>query len=158
MLTINQLFAPKTQVGRFGIEIEVEGQNLPPAIPYFKRVADHSLRGESAEYVFDKPLNLDQVHKAMDAFIFYMNGVKVDDSDRTSVHVHLNVQQWTVKRVFTFFMLYAMFEEFLVKFCGESRENNLFCLRLKDAEGLILTLGRAFKRKRFIQDVASYRT
>ncbi len=39
-----------------------------------------------------------------------------------------------------FASLYLIFEDILVKFCGESREGNFFCLRMKDAEYLLVGL------------------
>lgn len=52
----------------------------------------------------------------------------------------------TNKEVINFVSLYLILEDLLVKFCGEDREGNLFCLRARDAEGLIDALVLAVQK------------
>lgn len=127
--------------GEVGIEIEVEGRNLPHQLRYHWRVeGDGSLRGdESAEYVLKHPVPRDKVDKVLSYWkkVLGEAGSRIDNSERTSVHVHINVQEMTFTQITNFALLYMIMEEALVKFCGPTREGNLFCLRAKDAEYLV---------------------
>lgn len=136
--------------GEVGIEIECEGKNLPKAIPsYWKAIKDGSLRGESMEYILQKPVD----RKSVSNFLKYlnkrlvMNDAEVIDSPRTSVHVHVNVSDLNLIQVYNFALLYLIFEDILTEYAGEGRVGNLFCLRAKDAEDIIdwltLTAGKA---------------
>lgn len=128
--------------GDVGLEIEVEGNKfkkteLPKPWVYHK---DNSLRGEdNAEYIFANPRKFSDVPGDIDALwkMFKDYGSVLDDSNRTSVHVHLNVQDFFLDRFTTFLALYITFEEILTEWCGEHRVGNLFCLRAKDAPAII---------------------
>jgi hypothetical protein len=130
------VFGNTKTTGTFGVEVEVEGVNLPARVDGFHRLRDGSLRGESAEYVFKGPavksLAVSRLRRLYNRY--EREGSVINNSYRCSVHVHVNVQDFTLTQVANMFVLYAMFEEYLVKYCGEHREGNLFCLRLQDAE------------------------
>lgn len=139
------------QKGDVGIEIEVEGKNLlyhdsvPEPWTYHE---DHSLRGqESAEYVLHKPIEFEHVPKALGRLFDKLSdcGAKFDDSNRTSVHVHLNCQGFYLNRLASFMALWFTLEEILTQWCGEHRVGNLFCLRSRDATAIISHLRKFFK-------------
>jgi hypothetical protein len=69
--------------------------------------------------------------------MFDSYGSKLDDSNRTSVHVHLNVGEWHIPRLAAFVALYYIVEDVLTHWCGDHRVGNLFCLRAKDASALV---------------------
>jgi len=120
-----------------GIEIEVEGRNLPRnGITGWTVVEDHSLRGESAEYVFRAPEPRTRVPTRLATLSGHLarEGVEVNQSYRTSVHVHMNVRGWQIKKIYNNIMLYIIFEDILGEMAGKDRIGNLFCLRAKDAE------------------------
>ena len=71
-------------------------------------------------------------------------------SNRTSIHVHVNVSDMEVKEWFTFLFLWVLYEDALIHFCGEERKGNLFCLSSRDAEGLL------FKLEEFARDGQIY--
>lgn len=128
--------------GEVGIEVEVEGNNLPQRIGaggIWKATKDNSLRGESMEYIFNGPKPRDVVDKYVDALfkVFEGTGAVLNESHRTSVHVHLNVSDLRVYDVCNIFTLYSIIEDFLIPFCGPQRKGNLFCLRMKDAQYVI---------------------
>lgn len=152
----------KATSGSVGIEVEVEGNKFPKppgmesthkAVPmegwnFWHYVKDGSLRGsDNAEYVLGKPIEFEEVPAAVAELTDKLKeyGSKLDDSNRTSVHVHLNVQQFHMNRLTAFIALYLCFEEVLTEWCGDHRVGNLFCLRGKDAPGALT------KIKRFIQ-------
>jgi hypothetical protein len=139
--------------GEVGIEIEVEGKRLPgvtkepPSAPWLYK-PDHSLRGEeNGEYVLANPVMFKEVPQTLNKLWgnFETAKTKFDDSNRTSVHIHLNCQQWYLNRLAAFAAIHFILEEVLTEWCGEHRIGNLFCLRAKDAEAIITWL------KQFIQ-------
>lgn len=138
--------------GDLGIEIEVEGANLPAPPAYWRREEDGSLRGgENAEYVFRKPLTLEQAHSALMQLgeAYKANNSRIDDSVRAGIHVHVNVQDLSLIELFNFITVYVVLEEILVDHCGEGRQGNLFCLRAMDAGYLISTIRRAIAKRQF---------
>ncbi len=136
--------------GDVGLEIEVEASN--PLLkdngelaPWWGYHHDGSLRGnDNAEYVLLKPIAFDKVPEAL-SFLwgkFDKYKSKLDDSNRTSVHVHLNCQQFHLNRLTAFCALYFCFEEVLTEWCGDHRVGNLFCLRAKDAPAIVSQMKR----------------
>lgn len=131
------LGCPETQ-GDIGIEIELEADNLPPSEavgPIWRKEADASLRGESGEFVLDRPLpyaGLDKAFRKLDK-AFRDHGTRVRPTYRAGIHVHINVQDLTPVQLVTFISSYFMLEEVLLRFCDSSRLGNHFCLRMSDA-------------------------
>lgn len=137
-LSVYDIFELNKQHGEVGIEIEVEGDSLPSEIPYYWRVDnDGSLRGEAAEYVLKNPVKRQTYKKALRHLFKKLKSSTILDTGNAGIHIHLNMQQITIEQVFSFICLYLLFEDPLVRFCGERRAGNLFCLRTKDAEYLI---------------------
>jgi hypothetical protein len=137
--------------GEVGLEIECEGNKFKKDdIPLpWKYVKDGSLRGyDNAEYVLKSPIPFDGVKPALDTLweMFKAYDSKLDDSNRTSVHVHLNAQSFHMNRVASFCALYYSVEELLTAWCGEHRVGNLFCLRAKDAPGTITKIKEFINR------------
>lgn len=155
---ICNLLARTEKKGDIGIEIEVEGNKFPKdtttaqinMIPkQWKYTKDGSLRGaDNAEYVLRDPIKFEEVPEAVGKLweMFSKYGSVLDESNRTSVHVHLNVGRWHLNRLTSFLAMYFATEEILTEWCGEHRVGNLFCLRAKDAPAIVTTL------KRFIQN------
>lgn len=134
------VFARDLGPGEIGIEIETEGVNLPTNIErYWNAIPDHSLRGEALEYILKKPIGRNALPDALDYFQKAINKPEtmVNDSYRTSVHIHLNNKRSTFRQIFNHICLYLIFEDMLVDFCGKSRTGNVFCLRARDAEYMI---------------------
>jgi len=69
--------------------------------------------------------------------MFEKFGSVLSESNRTSVHVHLNVQSFHLNRLCSFVALYYSVEELLTAWCGDHRIGNLFCLRGTDAPAII---------------------
>lgn len=141
--TVTQIFGRQCPEGEVGIEIEVEGQRLPTADDlkhYWAFHNDGSLRGaETAEYVFHRPFRRHTIRKALDYLekkLADKNSV-INDSQRTSVHVHLNVCDLTYTQLHTLFTVYYVFDDLLTEFAGVDRMGNLFCLRGVDAEYVV---------------------
>lgn len=148
---IGVILGNKATKGSVGIELEFEGErllrdnNTPPPWVFHN---DGSLRGkENAEYVLASPVEFSEVEPSLKILwdALEKNKAKFDESNRTSVHVHLNVQQFHLNRLTSFLALYFTVEEILTAWCGEFRIGNLFCLRAKDAPAIITQI------KQFIQ-------
>lgn len=140
MTTVLQAFGLRKRTkGDIGVEIEVEGRNLPAMGMYWRNDRDGSLMGESFEYVLGVPMSLPEVKKALD----YMddewknNSTVIHDAVRAGVHVHINCQHLSLVQLYNFITAFLILENCLVKWCGKTREGNLFCLRSKDATYLI---------------------
>jgi len=129
-----------------GIEIEMEGLRLPDNPPKWWRISyDGSLRGHAKEYILLNPCHRKRTKKRLDELrkSFEKNGSELKPSDRCGVHIHVNCQKMTNEEVMNFSIVYLILENILVKWCGETREGNLFCLRASDAEYIIKALVEA---------------
>lgn len=154
MNTIIDLVGVDRKAGLIGIEIEVEGENLPNAdnikdTGFFDTwliTQDGSLRGEAWEYVFRQPLSYKDTGEALEMLEaqYKSHNSVVHDSIRAGIHVHVNIQDLTVKQLYTMFTIYYCLENILVNWCGEDRVGNHFCLRSCDAEYILFALHHAF--------------
>jgi hypothetical protein len=139
--------------GEVGIEVEVEGHSLPHAIPsYWHAKKDGSLRGaDNCEYVLKQPCQRKSVLK----FLQYLEAqlvkskAKVDESKRTSVHVHVNMNTKSLVDCYTLVVLYYLFEDAMTRIAGDSRVGNLFCLRASDAEYIVDVLAKSARGRKF---------
>ena len=143
--TIKQFLGLNTATGDVGVEIEVEAKSelhTPPISSKWRREEDGSLRGYSAEYVTKTPVDKSIVPTLLDELRAGFSETKCGPKQtyRAGVHVHVNVQQMTAEQVIRFALLYYCFEDVLVRFCGETREGNHFCLRIRDAEGPLVVI------------------
>jgi hypothetical protein len=123
----------------YGVEVEVEGPapfpemvaGVDPDNAWWNSKPDGSLRGHSMEYV--SGVFPDALKAKKEVVRLYDKIGTVNDSMRAGVHIHYNVQSWTVQELFTFLSLYYLFEDTLFVFLGEERKGNLFCLDAKEA-------------------------
>jgi hypothetical protein len=124
--------------GALGVEIEVEGTNLPRDTKLWGGEYDGSLLGNSREYVLRTPLSLLGVYNAIKEIgkAFKDGESVINDSVRAGVHVHVNMQDSTKNELFNFIVLYAIFEDVLLKRCGKFRKGNLFCLPLSSSDNV----------------------
>lgn len=138
--------------GDIGIEIEVEGFALPFLEKYWRNEEDGSLQGpESREYVLKKPMTLKEVRSALDHLDseYKRSSTTVNDTVRAGVHVHINCQQLTMTQLYNFMTIYLILEGVLVKWCGDSRCGNVFCLRASDAEWILTQIRQAAGHRKF---------
>lgn len=134
--------------GEIGVEVEVEGDRLPTEVEGWRVEHDGSLRG-GLEYVFNSPKSVEEGMSCLDDLqrAFEESESKIPESVRAGVHVHINVQDMDVVQLMTFISCYLVLEETLVRFCGENRQGNLFCLRAFDAQFLPYALHQAVVNK-----------
>jgi len=140
----------------FGIEVELEGQNLNAPISvqtFWTPHHDGSLRkfkhGDYAiEFVSRQPYPYLMTQKSINVLFSWLNSpeVKVYESYRTSIHVHVNYAMETYRTIYNAMTLSLILDELLVSQNGEHRIGNNFCLRAKDAMGQVIDLIRSIER------------
>ena len=138
------------QVGKFGVEIEVEGKRLPIGLDpnIWRTDHDGSLKAaEAFEYVTPAPVSLKGVREALDYLdmAYKENKSVVDESIRAGIHVHLNVQEYYPEELWTFITTYYCLEDLMTRWCGPTREGNHFCLRSSDSEYSLFAIAEAIK-------------
>lgn len=151
----------RSKRGQVGVEIEVEGKRvfIEKPVPGWTTHNDGSLRGEeNCEYVFSQPYTFETAEAKINALYkqFEDQKTQLDDSNRTSVHVHLNVLDFYSNRLTALMALWFLFEDILTQWCGDHRTGNLFCLRAKDAPAIIGDLRDFVKNRRIPQEGNHY--
>lgn len=131
--------------GDYGVEVELNGAGFAIPEKNWRTEHDGSLGNDGIEYVMRKPQHLKESIKEVEGLYKSLTdaGTRIIDRSRAGVHVHINIQEWDVKQMMTFATTYYLLEEILVRWCGDTRSGNHFCLRAKDAENVIFTLYQA---------------
>ncbi len=156
---MNKPLSPSPVEGDVGLELEIEGRNLPQPTELPKgrcpvtggtwtSHVDGSLRGEAYEYVFDRPCSIDHAETLVRELfeVFRTKGTELTLSNRCSTHVHLNVSDWRINLIVSFYALWAAIEPALISWCGVERKSNHFCLSLVDTSSAIEHLESFLKR------------
>lgn len=131
--------------GDIGIEIELEGIDLPTNVGGSRGVfswrveRDGSLRNGGLEYVLSRPIKIENTEKALKWLynVIEKNRSIVQLSTRCSTHVHINMTGQKINHLCSFVVLWGIFEELFVNWCGDFRVGNNFCVRMKDSAHLI---------------------
>lgn len=141
--TLSKTFGSKYRnyKGDIGLEVETESKTeyIPPKMSFWGVHADNSLRDFGIEYVLKQPLDYeDNFKKALEEFKDKTKEIKfIQDSVTTSVHVHLNILNDNFITLGNFLTAYTLTENLLIRFSGEDRLSNLFCLPIVDAEEIV---------------------
>lgn len=139
-MLVRELIGKRAVNDGVGLELEVESENqLPDIRGGWVAKPDGSLRLNGMEYVSDGPVpvNKDKL-KFIENLTDILKGYKVlKDSPRTSFHVHVNCRDHTLTEAFTAACCYWLVDNIMTRYCGEDREGNIFCLRLRDAEDTV---------------------
>lgn len=146
-LTVEQELGQRGVKGDLGIEIEAEGGLNIRRLPAQWKVEEDPSLEAGYELVLRNPLVLHEAIQALnDLNESYAKADCVPEfTIRTSTHVHVNVQKLKTDELYSFILLYWIYEELLIDFCGEERVSNFYCLRRKDAEVLQNVLECAIK-------------
>lgn len=149
-MNVSEKFGVPRLVGAVcGLELEVEGTNLPTEVEGWHVVRDGSLR-DGLEYVTRTPAGSVKLKAELEAVAaaFKDNGTRPNYSFRTSTHCHVNVSNLPLEQVKAIIYLYYLFEQQYVGFCAKNRNGNRFCLRLIDAEGILNQVKKFFDSDR----------
>ncbi len=130
-----ELLRCRPKQGEVGIEIELEGHGVGQieSNNMWMTEMDGSLRGESIELVLKAPAPRHLVPVRLKKMKEMVEGCVIKDTGRAGIHIHVNIQELTPREYTQFLVLYLIFEEVLVDWCGNDRVGNLFCLRASDA-------------------------
>lgn len=136
--------------GDVGLELEIEGRNLPVdafltnvVSPTTKKqwlsINDGSLRNGGREFVTSGPINVSEVRHMVDGLFgtIARNNGTIDNSNRCSTHVHVNVSDLKVNQITSAIALWITFQTCLTRWHGTERIKNHFCLSTRDEEGML---------------------
>lgn len=130
--------------GDLGLEVETEyrhshTEDILRNIPLGWRAAtDNSLRNNGIEYVTNGAVRFNQKSDMLKSLLDMVKKLTyINDSPRTSFHVHVNVLDSNPIQVYNGLLVYWLLEEVLYNMCGKYRRGNLFCLTVKEAKGVV---------------------
>jgi len=116
-----------------GVEVEVE--NCPktsntkdPEGLYWAAKEDHSLRNNGMEFVFAEPLFGADVVRALHYICNKATNNKWAISERTGIHVHVDVRNMELEKFQNMCILYALTEHLIYEWIGDRRDRNIHCL------------------------------
>ena len=120
----------RNQLLNYGVGVEVEVENCAgrPADGW-EVVADGSLRNHGVEYKTNyghRIYHLIQSLSSLKSTLYSQDG-NPQFSERTSIHVHLDVRTLTMEQLHSFVLVYMIFEDALFAISGEKREHNIYC-------------------------------
>lgn len=123
---------------QIGVEVELENLNVIPKITKgtcWLATADGSLRN-GVEYVSALGLTLGFLRNAwqdLDQSVFKQN-INMNFSERCSIHIHVDVRNFTNEQLRNLLALYIIVENGLFQFAGIDRAKNINCLPLRETE------------------------
>lgn len=137
----------KDVLGRhIGIEIEVEECGMAqllggPGMGKWIIERDPSLRGEDAhEFKTSFPCTCAEGIDALAAWFGMVAKARKDGagifsfSERTSIHIHVDIRDLTLSQIKAAVKLYMIFEKSFFDFVGRHRFHNIFCVPLLESE------------------------
>lgn len=140
-----------------GIEVELESSHshvCDEAMGWACSSVGWAYHGEDSlrhgfEFVFHKPKVVgspDYNHA-----ISSLNGFLTEHKDylvispRTSTHVHVNIQHYTIRQLYNIISNVYLFENVISNRCTANRKGNLFCVRGCDAEAVLFMFTNIIK-------------
>ena len=124
-----------------GVEIEVENAIGVSGGGYWTTTGDNSLRENGIEYLTRYGWRVGNIKRALECLEEdFDNKRKANKhplftfSERTSVHVHLDVRQFTNEQLSNLLVLYTLFEKPLFNYVLRHREHNVFCVPLTESD------------------------
>lgn len=116
-----------------GIEVEVENYSVRrhPNNNVWIMKGDGSLRNNGVEWI-TLPIAARWTPSALDDLLTASFSEECCFSPRTSIHIHLDMQQYQTHEVMDVVLLYTMLEGLLYKFTGRGRIKNIYCVPVFD--------------------------
>lgn len=151
-LEMNAQVFERRHKGSIGLELELEAITPLPADGDLQKVVgattkarwssirDGSLRGDYArEFIVNRPITREEVDPMLRGLFDTMQlmGSQLNNSNRCSTHVHLNIGGKKINEITAMICLWTMFEEALIQYNGEERVSNHFALSVKDSRATI---------------------
>lgn len=147
-LRLNRPYGKQSRyTGDIGLELEVEGLNLPTegSIEHIQAPSnnafwlpkrDGSLRN-GMEYVFNKPTKIEDIPFMVNRLWDIFKRSTLQNTNRCSTHVHINMKNRKINEITSVILLWTVFEEIMINWCGEFRIKNHHCLSALDSRGTI---------------------
>lgn len=150
---MNKPAASSRYKGRIGLELEIEARSPTPNEGHldalvsegtkakWMAIRDGSLRGDYArEYIVNKPINREELRPMLEGLFAMFNTMKskIDNSNRCSTHVHLNMGGKKINEITAVMCLWTIFEQSLINFCGEERQTNHFALSSSESNATLV--------------------
>ena len=134
-MSVRDRFSLVKVTGDVGLEVEAEFEGPPPVLntKFWTTKPDGSLRN-GMEYVFNSPVKMKDIPTALDELKKTLSNARARMSVRTSVHMHMNVSNFSLEELSRAMTTYFLYENLLVSSQNHTRQGNLFCLRARDAE------------------------
>lgn len=123
----------------YAIEVEAEfKKEFSSKVNGFSFKHDGSLSPLGIEFISRGPSSLKDINQNVKQLL-ELPEFKEDYifSERTSTHVHVNIQNWTHEELFTVLITYYLIEGFVYSIVGDKRQNNLFCLAMYEANNIV---------------------
>ncbi len=148
----NSTLVPKMVDGDVGLELEIEASTPFPSDGFitvqgkrsgarWNAITDGSLRGHAREFVLTTAAYLDELPELLNGLFSALekHNVRIDNSNRCSTHVHVNMADKKINHLTSTILLWSIFESAIIRWCGEERVANHFCLSMKDATSVTST-------------------
>ena len=122
----------------FGVELEIEDVPMEDDEPTWRKSIgmiakeDGSLRNNGMEYI-TSPMYRSELIKVLNDFLVQVPDTDNHYSERTSIHVHMNVCDMDDTQLAALLMVYQVLEKLLFQFIGKDRDKNIFCVPLSEA-------------------------
>lgn len=117
-----------------GIEVETENvKRFNQYSPYWRMIEDGSLRNSGREFI-TPPIRAWRVEHALVQLFNHELNSDIEFSERTSIHIHMNVRTLTVPQLETLIMTYLVFEKVLFNYVGNDRYSNIFCVPIVETD------------------------
>jgi len=134
-----------------GVELEAEGYSgrYDEGLDAWNVIEDHSLRNRGVEFVHKVPLRGIQLHDSIDELGRCLSGYSLNISHRCSMHVHIDVRNFTIAELERLYRLYVLFEPALYHIGAKDRYENIYCPGLTHATEQVKQAAQAFSVKSF---------
>lgn len=148
----------------FGFEVEVENTTAILDTELWCTKEDGSLRNNGMEYVarlgtavghFDLLMSELEEHVAKERKR-HNNPQLYDFSERTSIHIHLDITRFTEEMLENLLILYTLYEEPLFEFCAPNRKHNIFCIPLRESTVMEVANARQANIWRIVERFVKY--
>lgn len=119
-----------------GIEVEVEGVSALNVDGWVVE-RDTSLRNHGWEFKTAygaRAWNVPHLLAALKLVLEKHHPKTITFSERTSIHVHLDVRTFNEGQLQNLLMLYTLSENALFEMAGELRKNNIFCVPIRESQ------------------------
>lgn len=128
-----------------GIEVEVENQaHRRPSNQVWTVTDDGSLRNGGVEFI-SRPIPAEYAPAALKHLFHGDFDQEYCFSPRTSVHVHINMQDVQSEKVIDLLMIYGLFEKALFRFVGKARWKNIYCTPVTETNLLVNLASRGLR-------------